>query len=224
MDINQLPKRYQHLFKENSPTGRCLIKKWILKFKLLPYQCRNCKNEGEWQGKPLSLELEHKNGIRNDNRPQNLELLCPNCHSQSPQKKRRTKVTKEEILLTSSSAHSIREILLKLELADSVSNYERVREVLVENKQELPNRNLKIPTKKARPSKIEWPPKKELQKWVNKNPITKIAKKLGVSDVAVRKWCKKLGITTQPRGFWAKETKRRRETKTLAGKANNKRS
>lgn len=37
----------------------------------------------EWMGKPVTLQLHHLNGIHNDNRLSNLQILCPNCHSQT---------------------------------------------------------------------------------------------------------------------------------------------
>jgi hypothetical protein len=36
----------------------------------------------EWNGRPLSLILDHKNGVNSDNSPENLRFLCPNCDSQ----------------------------------------------------------------------------------------------------------------------------------------------
>lgn len=52
--------------------------------------------------------------------------------------------------------------------------------------------------------KVKRPSKKELQKLVWEKPTTHIAKEYGVSDVAVKKWCKKYQIEKPPRGYWAK--------------------
>lgn len=43
--------------------------------------CAECGNDGVWLGQPLRLEVDHVSGEWWDNRPENLRLLCPNCHA-----------------------------------------------------------------------------------------------------------------------------------------------
>lgn len=70
------------LIKNSSYASIAHLKKRLLKNKLLTYQCYDCELT-EWRGKPISLQLDHINGISNDHRIENLRLLCPNCHSQT---------------------------------------------------------------------------------------------------------------------------------------------
>ena len=70
------------LFCENSKHPRNILRNRIIKNNLIPYKCAICGTT-EWLGRNLSLELDHINGINNDNRLENLRFLCPNCHSQT---------------------------------------------------------------------------------------------------------------------------------------------
>ena len=47
------------------------------------HRCMGCRLT-EWRGRPIPLELEHKDGNRSNNVRENLELLCCNCHAQTP--------------------------------------------------------------------------------------------------------------------------------------------
>lgn len=58
------------------------IKARLLAAGLKRNACERC-GISSWRGEPLSLALHHVNGRSADNRLENLELLCPNCHSQT---------------------------------------------------------------------------------------------------------------------------------------------
>lgn len=79
------PKRSMKkiLIKNSGYENIASLKKRLLNEGYLQNRCYICNLMAEWNGKPLSLQLDHINGIYNDHRIENLRLLCPNCHSQT---------------------------------------------------------------------------------------------------------------------------------------------
>lgn len=71
------------LFNQND-CARSTVKKRIITENLIPYECVFCLNKGEWLGKKIVLILDHINGVRNDNRLENLRFVCPNCNAVLP--------------------------------------------------------------------------------------------------------------------------------------------
>jgi 5-methylcytosine-specific restriction endonuclease McrA len=82
--------------------------------------CNRC-GVSTWMAQPLPMELEHKDGNSKNNLRSNLEVLCPNCHAQTPtwrkaKKPGKRKYTDEVIVETIVSSRSMNECLAKLEL------------------------------------------------------------------------------------------------------------
>ena len=67
---------------EGSHHVRSHLKSRLISEGLKTDRCEVCGLR-EWQGAPITLALHHINGTRTDNRLQNLQVLCPNCHSQT---------------------------------------------------------------------------------------------------------------------------------------------
>lgn len=57
------------------------LKKKLYKSGLLVPICSVCGQDEYWYGMTISLILDHINGINNDNRIENLRILCPNCNA-----------------------------------------------------------------------------------------------------------------------------------------------
>ena len=71
------------LVENSSYANRAKLKARLVRAGLLKDCCAQC-GLVEWRGTRLSLHLDHVNGIGDDNRLENLRLLCPNCHSLTP--------------------------------------------------------------------------------------------------------------------------------------------
>jgi hypothetical protein len=98
-------------------------------------KCNTC-GISEWQGRPLSLEIDHKDGNHENNNRENLEALCPNCHSLTDtwrgrnKQNKRFSVSDEIIVEAFIETGNIRQCLLKCGLAAKGANYGRVKRAL----------------------------------------------------------------------------------------------
>lgn len=101
--------------------------------KILSEQKHKCSKCGidSWMGQPLSLEIDHIDGDRNNNSRDNLEALCPNCHSLTPTFRSKNKNAKnfkvsDDILIEALKSESnIRQALQKVGLSPRGGNYKR---------------------------------------------------------------------------------------------------
>ena len=60
-----------------------MLRRKLIEDGLKENKCEMC-GINEWLGQKLKLELHHINGDRFDNNLNNLQILCPNCHSLTP--------------------------------------------------------------------------------------------------------------------------------------------
>lgn len=93
------PMPMERLLVADTYRSRHNVKVRLLTEGLKQNRCEVC-GLTEWLGKPLSMALHHVNGDGRDNRLENLQLLCPNCHSQtdnfSGRGRRRLEVVRSE--------------------------------------------------------------------------------------------------------------------------------
>jgi hypothetical protein len=77
---NRIPTN-QILIENSTYNNGNKIKKRLYEEGLKKRECELCGQDENWMGKKMSLILDHKNGINNDNRLENLQIVCPNCNA-----------------------------------------------------------------------------------------------------------------------------------------------
>ena len=156
----------ESLFVRGSARKRGYLKYRLLRDHLVVEKCAVCGNGPVWQGKPLSLQLDHVDGDGSNNTLDNLRLICPNCHSQTPTfgGKRNKKV------------HHCQ--------CGAPTHKDSAR-----------CRSCARACRKGARTKIDWPaPEVLLARLAEGVPMVGLGAELGVSDVAVKKHLKKLGL------------------------------
>lgn len=161
------------------------LKKRIFEENLLENKCNECGQLPIWNNKPLVLQLDHVNGNPEDNRIENLRILCGHCHSQTD---------------TFCKGHKDR----------------RIKETFCGCGKKIGHKSLNcrkcsLKIVRTETRKVDRPSKEELEKLIWEIPTLQLAKRFGVSDKAVEKWCISYGISKPPRGYWA--AKKASETK-----------
>lgn len=185
------------------------IKSDRLKWKLISsglkqYKCEKCGST-HWNGGQINLQLHHINGNCTDNRLENLQILCPNCHSQtnnfcganmtSDVRSKRycrccgKEIEKNQTSLCNDCYEKLVESNNGIELAHSKYRYISTCEICGG---ETKDKKSKLCDKCARKQtrKVERPSKEELAKLTRDRTFTSIANEYGVTRAAVSEWCK----------------------------------
>lgn len=157
-------KPIDELLSARNGRSRGNLKRRLIQEGLLEERCSECGIGNTWNGHPLVLVLDHINGDPNDNRLENLRLLCPNCNSQTGTFCRPHKSKK----MGGSCVRCGRPITRH-------SSSKLCASCVKRKVQDPPG----VDELKALLESMSW---------------SAIGRKFGVSDVAVRKWAKKYGI------------------------------
>jgi hypothetical protein len=117
--------------------------------------CNKCKLT-DWQNQPITLEVEHIDGDKWNNKRDNLELLCPNCHSQTATYKRKNKKNENQYIsdniiiekIKANPHKSINQILSELKLCNKGGgNYDRIYKLCRNNTLVVPQKIKKLKNK-----------------------------------------------------------------------------
>ena len=150
------------VFCINSSVDRGILKRIVIRNGLLQNRCSICGLEKEWQGRPIVMIIDHINGVNNDNRIENLRMVCQNCNSQ----------------LETFAGKNVRKERKHFycECGAQISR---------------PGISCKRCAGKKKTNTIT---KEQLEEDMKSMSVVSIGKKYGVSDNAVRKWCRRLSV------------------------------
>lgn len=178
---NEVKRTEDNVFIKNSTASQTTLRRWYLKGNYSPYQCSICGQEPFWNGKELTLTLDHINGDNHDDRLENLRWVCPNCDRQldtfcAKNSNRQTYYTYKEKSQNYCIDCGKPISSLATRCVDCYAKYAQI---------------------------VERPSAETLRNLLEqaKGCFTEVGRQFKVSDNAIRKWCKQYGLPTHTKDY-----------------------
>lgn len=151
-NINKIYQAKLNAFGENVLKLTGIAKKYL--YELRGKKCEICELDS-WQGKGISFQIDHIDGNNRNNIRENLEALCPNCHSLTDTWRGRNKnndipfgqkrITDDVLLICLMKNNwNMRQSLLELNYAAKGGNYKRCHKLKREYEELIQSANEKI--------------------------------------------------------------------------------
>lgn len=134
-------------------------------------QCEKCGQDNLWHGEPLTLHLDHIDGDHDNNLIENLRILCPHCHQQTP-----------TFGAKNAKFKPARKYFCECGQEKTNKEVNHCNDCYLEERKKLINH-----------TDNPWPPVSDVLMWLETSSFVAVGKKIGVSDNAVRKFIKRSG-------------------------------
>lgn len=164
--VRGIDRTYENVFCKNSTASQATLRRWFLRGNYAEYKCSICGQPPIWNGKELTLTLDHINGDNHDDRIENLRWICPNC----------------DRTLETFAGKNVKHLTKKYYCIDCGKEISR-------NAKRCSLCNGKLVTPSANPI-----PRNVLKDLIRTLPFTSIGEMYNVTDNAIRKWCKKMNL------------------------------
>jgi transposase-like protein len=168
-------RRLDEILVEHSTFSRGHLKDRLFAEGMKERRCEACGQDEHWRGARMALILDHVNGVPDDNRLENLRILCPNCAATlDTHCARKNRIVREPVPCG------------------------RCGELFVPRRDEQRFCSRRCGSRWPRPSdshdhlrRVERPPYEQLVAEVERLGFSAVGRRYGVSDNAIRKWIRR---------------------------------
>jgi len=181
-NLRRRQRSLSEMLVENSPCARKDVKRRLLAEGMKDPVCEMCGQDEMWHGRPMSMILDHINGVRDDHRLENLRMLCPNCAATLDTHCGRRNRIQRARRECQRCGKSFTPSYATQRYCSRACGVRWDRSTVDRRRRGLQG----VPTPESR--KADRPPYEQLLEEIEATSYVAVGRKYGVSDNAVRKW------------------------------------